>query len=65
MISKKNSNTELIKKSYENFPLWSSIYLKEFMPHLASIYHFCRTVDNLSDLGNTERGAGGFGSTGK
>ena len=50
MISKKGSDTELIKKSYENFPLWSSIYLKEFMPHLASIYHFCRTVDNLSDL---------------
>ena len=50
MISKKNSNTELIKKSYENFPLWSSIYLREFMPYLASIYHFCRTVDNLSDL---------------
>ena len=50
MISKKDSDTELIKKSYENFPLWSSIYLKEFMPHLASIYHFCRTVDNLSDL---------------
>ena len=50
MISKKDSDTELIKKSYENFPLWSSIYLKKFMPHLASIYHFCRTVDNLSDL---------------
>ena len=50
MISKKGSDTELIKKSYENFPLWSSIYLKKFMPHLASIYHFCRTVDNLSDL---------------
>lgn len=50
MISKKDSDAELIKKSYENFPLWSSIYLKEFMPHLASVYHFCRTVDNLSDL---------------
>ena len=50
MISKKNSDKELIKKSYENFPLWSSIYLKKFMPHLASIYHLCRTVDNLSDL---------------
>ncbi|MFL2642672.1 MAG: squalene/phytoene synthase family protein [Dehalococcoidia bacterium] len=50
MISKKNSNKKLIKKSYENFPLWSSLYLRKLMPDLASIYHFCRTVDNLSDL---------------
>ena len=50
MISKKTSDKELIKNSYENFPLWSSIYLKKLMPDLASIYHFCRTVDDLSDL---------------
>ena len=50
MISKKTSDEELIKNSYENFPLWSSIYLKKLMPDLASIYHFCRTVDDLSDL---------------
>ena len=50
MISKKTSDKELIKKSYENFPLWSSIYLKKLMPDLASIYYFCRTVDDLSDL---------------
>ena len=50
MISKKTSHKKLIKNSYENFPLWSSIYLKKLMPDLASIYHFCRTVDDLSDL---------------
>ena len=50
MISKKTTNKELIKKSYENFPIWSSIYLRKLMPDLASIYYFCRTVDDLSDL---------------
>ena len=50
MISKKNSNKKLIKKTYENFPLWSSLYLRKLMPDLAAIYHFCRIVDDLSDL---------------
>ena len=50
MISKKPYNKKLIKESYENFPLWSSVYLRNLMPDLASVYHFCRTVDDLSDL---------------
>ncbi len=50
MISKKNLNKKLIKKTYENFPLWSSLYLRKLMPDLAAIYHFCRIVDDLSDL---------------
>ncbi len=50
MISKKTSDKKLIKNSYENFPLWSSIYLKKLMPDLASIYYFCRIVDDLGDL---------------
>tara|TARA_S200000501_G_scaffold279453_1_gene263487 strand:+ start:1154 stop:2005 length:852 start_codon:yes stop_codon:yes gene_type:complete len=49
-MPEKATNKEFINKTYENFPLWSSIYLRKLMPDLASIYHFCRTVDNLSDL---------------
>ena len=47
---KKNLNDELIKNSYENFPLWSSLYLRGIMPDLKSIYFFCRKVDDISDL---------------
>ena len=43
-------NKSKIKNTYENFPLWSSIYLKKIMPDLSSLYHFCRTVDDYSDL---------------
>ena len=50
MNLKKSTRENLIKNSYENFPLWSSIYLRKFMPDFASIYFFCRTVDDLSDL---------------
>ena len=50
MIFKKSTKKNLIKNSYENFPLWSSIYLRKFMPDFASIYFFCRTVDDISDL---------------
>ena len=48
-IEKKYSQ-KLIKTSYENFPLWSSLYLKNLMPDLSSIYYFCRKVDDISDL---------------
>ena len=47
---KNNLNDELIKNSYENFPLWSSLYLRGIMPDLKSIYFFCRKVDDISDL---------------
>ena len=50
MSLNKNNNKLLIKNSYENFPLWSSFYLKKLMPDLASIYYFCRKVDDISDL---------------
>ena len=50
MDIKKNNSQKLIKTSYENFPLWSSMYLKNLMPYLSSIYYFCRKVDDISDL---------------
>ena len=43
-------NKKKIQSTYENFPLWSSFYLKNLMPHFASIYYFCRTVDDLGDM---------------
>ena len=43
-------NKKKIQNTYENFPLWSSFYLKNLMPHFASIYFFCRTVDDLGDM---------------
>ncbi len=56
---KKNFNDELIKNSYENFPLWSSLYLRGIMPDLKSIYFFCRKVDDISDL-NKEKALEGL-----
>ena len=50
MDIKKNNSQKLIKTTYENFPLWSSFYLKNLMPDLSSIYYFCRKVDDISDL---------------
>ena len=50
MDIKKNNSQKLIKTTYENFPLWSSFYLKNLMPYLSSIYYFCRKVDDISDL---------------
>ena len=50
MDIKKQNSQKLIKTSYENFPLWSSFYLKNLMPDLSSIYYFCRKVDDISDL---------------
>ena len=50
MSINKQNNQKLIKTSYENFPLWSSLYLRNLMPDLSSIYYFCRKVDDLSDL---------------
>ena len=50
MNIKKKYSQKLIKTSYENFPLWSSFYLKNLMPDLSSIYYFCRKVDDISDL---------------
>ena len=50
MDIKKNNSQKLIKTSYENFPLWSSMYLENLMPYLSSIYYFCRKVDDISDL---------------
>ena len=47
---KKNNSQKLIKTTYENFPLWSSFYLKNLMPDLSSIYYFCRKVDDIGDL---------------
>ena len=48
--SKIKTYQDEMKVTYENFPLWSSLYLKEFMPHFSSLYNFCRTVDNYGDL---------------
>jgi len=50
--------------------LWSEGYIEQYH-RLLQICHptlepfTVQLVDNLSDLGNTERGTGGFGSTGK
>ncbi len=44
------SNKRKIQQTYENFPLWSSLYLTNLMPHLSAIYHFCRTVDDIGDM---------------
>ena len=46
----KKFNKSKISSTYENFPLWSSIYLKNLMPDLSSLYYFCRTVDDYGDL---------------
>tara|TARA_Y100000590_G_scaffold182852_2_gene208348 strand:+ start:19 stop:897 length:879 start_codon:yes stop_codon:yes gene_type:complete len=43
-------NKRKIQQTYENFPLWSSFYLKNLMPHLSAIYYFCRTVDDIGDM---------------
>jgi len=44
------NNRKKIQQTYENFPLWSSFYLTNLMPHLTAIYHFCRTVDDIGDM---------------
>jgi len=44
------NNRKKIQQTYENFPLWSSFYLTNLMPHLATVYHFCRTVDDIGDM---------------
>ena len=46
----KNYKKDIIKKPYENFPLWSSFYLKSYMSDLKALYYFCRRVDDISDL---------------
>ncbi|MBM01418.1 MAG: hypothetical protein CL762_01675 [Chloroflexi bacterium] len=43
-------NKKKIQQTYENFPLWSSFYLTNLMPHLSAIYYFCRTVDDIGDM---------------
>ena len=40
MSINKQNNQKLIKTSYENFPLWSSLYLRNLMPDLSTIYYF-------------------------
>ena len=49
MNTQNRINKKKIQNTYENFPLWSSFYLTNLMPHLSAIYHFCRTVDDIGD----------------
>jgi len=50
IIEAEKINKAKVTNTYENFPLWSSLYLKKLMPDLSSLYYFCRTVDDYGDL---------------
>jgi len=41
--------SDLAKRHYENFTVWSRLIRKDLMPFFSSIYAFCRTVDDIGD----------------
>jgi squalene synthase HpnC len=47
-----NSALELATKHYENFPVVSLLIPKDLRKHIAIIYWFARTADDLADEGN-------------
>lgn len=49
-----NSALELAKSHYENFPVVSFLIPKEQRKHIAIIYWFARTADDIADEGNTQ-----------
>ena len=47
-----NSALEYARKRYENFPVVSLLIPKDLRNHVAIIYWFARTADDLADEGN-------------
>jgi squalene synthase HpnC len=47
-----NSALKFVKAHYENFPVVSFLISKELRKHIAIIYWFARTADDMADEGN-------------
>ncbi|HSD62229.1 MAG TPA: squalene/phytoene synthase family protein, partial [Ignavibacteriaceae bacterium] len=47
-----NKSLSFARSHYENFPVVSSLIRKDLRKHVAIIYWFARTADDIADEGN-------------